>query len=93
MHYKPSREMKKKLLGFYIEEDDTELDLDFEVPIINTDKYYQEFFGVPEYIRYPFWFDISHIEYDDLVVSYKIMGAQQLHHEMQKITEQQTQLG
>lgn len=49
---------------------ENELDLDFEVPIINTDLYYQEFFGVQEYIRYPFWFDISHIEYDDLVVSY-----------------------
>jgi hypothetical protein len=47
-----------------------EIDLEHEVPIINTDKYYQEFFGVAEYIRYPFWFDISYIEYDDMVVSY-----------------------
>ena len=46
------------------------VDLDHEVPIINTDKYYQEFFDLPEYMRYPFWFDISFIEYDDMVISY-----------------------
>lgn len=52
---------------------DNATDLLHEVPIINTDRYYQEFFGVNEYIRYPFWFDITHLEYDDLVVStYKI---------------------
>lgn len=50
-----------------------EKDLLHEVPIINTNPYYQDFFGVAEYIRYPFWFDISYLEYSDLVVStYKI---------------------
>ncbi|UTW60944.1 hypothetical protein KFE98_13025 [bacterium SCSIO 12741] len=46
-----------------------ENDLIHEVPIINTDVYYREFFDVPQYIRYPFWFDISYLQYDDLVVS------------------------
>ena len=50
-----------------------DIDLEHEVPIINTDKYYQDFYGIAEHIRYPFWFDISYLEYDDLVVStYKI---------------------
>ena len=52
---------------------DKRKDLIHEVPIINTEKYYQEFYGIVEHIRYPFWFDISYLEYDDLVVStYKI---------------------
>lgn len=34
-------------------------ELTHEVPIIHTDSVYQRKYGVPDYIRYPFWFDIT----------------------------------
>lgn len=39
-----------------------ELDLNHEVPIIHTKPEYQLKYGVPDYIRYPFWFDITFAE-------------------------------
>lgn len=34
-------------------------DLDYEIPIINTGPELIEMYDLPEYIRYPYWFDIN----------------------------------
>ncbi len=39
-----------------------DLDILHEVPIIYTKPEYQKKYGVPDYIRYPFWFDITFAE-------------------------------
>jgi hypothetical protein len=48
---------------------ENERDLLHEVPVIQTKLYYQDFFDVPEYMRYPFWFYITSYHDTDLIVS------------------------
>lgn len=38
---------------------EAEKHLEYEVPIINTPPIYQKKYEVPDYVRYPFWFDIT----------------------------------
>jgi hypothetical protein len=64
---------------------ENERDLLHEVPVIQTKLYYQDFYDLPEYMRYPFWFDITQYKDTDLIVStFKIhvneRGDSILHH-------------
>ncbi len=44
-----------------------------EVPIINTPPVYQEKYNVPDYVRYPFWFDITFSQNpDNVYATYKL---------------------
>lgn len=50
-----------------------EADLEHEVPVIHTPLETQEAFNLPEYLRYPFWFDITLAQDEkDVYSSYKL---------------------
>lgn len=48
-------------------------DLISEVPVINTKKEYAQYYGLPEYLRYPFWQDVV-IPYfeENVIANYKV---------------------
>lgn len=49
------------------------IDLVSDVPIINTPENVQERFGIPAYVRFPYWFDVTFaIDTSDIYATYKI---------------------
>jgi hypothetical protein len=50
-----------------------ELDLEHEIPIINTPDSMQDYYGLPAYMRYPYWFDVTFAkDSSDILASYKV---------------------
>lgn len=48
---------------------ENEEELDHEIPIINTPPHIAEKFGVVDYVRYPFWFDITYAKEDTAIMA------------------------
>jgi hypothetical protein len=49
------------------------VDLDYEIPILNTGEHLVKSYELPEYIRYPYWFDINFAkDTNDVYATYKI---------------------
>lgn len=49
------------------------LDLDYEIPILNTGDTLIKRYGLPEFIRYPYWFDINFAkDTNNIYATYKI---------------------
>jgi hypothetical protein len=49
------------------------VDLDYEIPILNTGEALINSYQLPEYIRYPYWFDINFAkDTNDVYATYKI---------------------
>lgn len=49
------------------------VDLDYEIPILNTGDTLVRRYNLPEYIRYPYWFDINFAkDTNDIYATYKI---------------------
>lgn len=48
---------------------ENESDLDYAIPLIHSSSEYQNIYGIPENIKYPFWFEITFPKSDQQVVS------------------------